>query len=59
MTIYRADLGDGAGTRLGNAGRQVAQLPWFVKNVALKVALTLGAGKLVERTGRPAPEWPY
>jgi len=59
MTIYRADLGGGAGTRLGNAGRQVLQLPWFVKNVALKVALTLGAGKLVERTGRPAPEWPY
>lgn len=59
MTIYRADLDDGAGHRVRNAGRQLAQLPWFARNVALKVALTAGAGRLVERTGRPAPEWPY
>jgi len=59
MTIYRADL-DGAGSaRVGNAGRQLAQLPWFARNVALKVALTAGAGRLYERAGRQAPEWPY
>jgi hypothetical protein len=59
MTIYRADLAAGPGRRLGNAARQLAQLPWFVKNVALKVALTLGLGKVYGRLGRPVPEWPY
>jgi hypothetical protein len=59
MTIYRADLGAGLGARLGNAARQLAQLPWFVKNLAQKLALTLGLGKVLERFGRPVPEWPY
>jgi len=59
MTIYRADLQPGIRARAGNAGRQLAQLPWFVKNVALKVALTLGLGRVLVRFGRDAPEWPY
>jgi predicted O-methyltransferase YrrM len=59
MTIYRADLPRRAGARAGNAGRQLAQLPWFVKNVALKVALTLGLGRVLVRLGRPVPDWPY
>ena len=59
MTIYRADLAAGSGRRVGNAARQLAQLPWFVKNVALKVALSLGLGKVYGRLGRPVPEWPY
>jgi predicted O-methyltransferase YrrM len=59
MTIYRADLAAGLGARLGNAARQVAQLPWFVKNVTLKVMLSAGFGRLLERLGRPVPEWPY
>ena len=56
LTTYRADL---QGGRVGNAGRQLAQLPWFVKNVALKVALKLGLGKVLARFGRPVPDWPY
>lgn len=59
MTIYRADLRGGFGARAGNAARQLAQLPWFVKNVLLKVALTLGLGKMLGRLGRPVPDWPY
>jgi predicted O-methyltransferase YrrM len=59
MTIYRADLGSGLGQRGRNALRQLAQLPWFVKNVTLKVLLTLGLGRLLGRLGRPVPEWPY
>jgi hypothetical protein len=50
MTIYRADLAASGPARLRNAGRQFAQLPWFVKNVGLKVLITL---KLVKG------EWPY
>lgn len=59
MTIYRADLARGPGARAANAGRQLAQVPWFVKNVALKVALTIGLGRVLGRLGRPVPEWPY
>ena len=59
MTIYRADLSAGLGARARNAGRQLAQLPWFVKNVALKVGLTLGLGKVLGRMGRDVPDWPY
>ena len=50
MTIYRADLGSGAGSRLANAGRQLAQLPWFVRNIATKVLVAL---KLSHA------DWPY
>ena len=50
MTIYRADLSASGAARRRNAGRQIAQLPWFVKNVGLKVLITL---KLVKG------DWPY
>jgi len=59
MTIYRADLPAGLGARAGNAARQLAQLPWFVENLVLKVALTLGLGKVLGRFGRAVPDWPY
>jgi predicted O-methyltransferase YrrM len=59
LTEYRADLEPGTGSRLRNAGRQLAQLPWFVRNVALKVFLTAGGRTLLRRLGRPVPDWPY
>jgi predicted O-methyltransferase YrrM len=59
MTIYRADLPAGPVARIGNSGRQLAQLPWFAKNLGLKVALSLGLGSAYRRAGREAPEWPY
>jgi hypothetical protein len=59
MTIYRADLDRGTRARSRNAGRQLAQLPWFVKNVALKVLLSLGLGRVLAKMGRESPEWPY
>ncbi len=59
MTIYRADLGRGLRTRVANGARQLAQLPWFVKNVLLKVMLSLRWGRLMRRLGRPVPDWPY
>jgi predicted O-methyltransferase YrrM len=59
LAIYRADLGGGVRARAANLGRHLAQLPWFGWNVALKVALTAGAGSLVRRLGRTPPDWPY
>lgn len=56
LTTYRAtnDV-----RRFSNAVRQLLQLPWFAKNVLLKVLLTLGLGKLLCRLGRHEPDWPY
>jgi len=59
LTIYHADLDGGGRSRLLNALRQLAQLPWFAKNLMLKMLLTLGLGKLLRRLGRAEPEWPY
>ncbi len=59
LAEYRADLGSGRRARAGNACRQVAQLPWFAKNVALKVLLTLRLGGLIARVVGHRPEWPY
>ena len=56
LAVYRADSGEG---RAKSALRQLAQLPWFVKNVGLKVLLAAGLGKLMTKLGRPRPEWPY
>ncbi|HEX4980622.1 MAG TPA: class I SAM-dependent methyltransferase [Ilumatobacteraceae bacterium] len=59
LAEYRADLSGGIRGRGVNLLRQLAQLPWFTKNVALKVALSLGLGKVLARVGRRPPEWPY
>jgi len=59
LAEYRADLPSGTRARLVNAARQLAQLGWFARNVALKVALTAGLGTLLKQLGREAPEWPY
>jgi predicted O-methyltransferase YrrM len=59
MTEYRRDLGSGVGPRAMNALRQLVHLPWFAKNLLIKVLITLKAGPLLRRiTGRD-PEWPY
>lgn len=59
LAEYRADLGDSVGMRLRNAVRQLAQLPWFAKNVTLKLLLTMRLGRLLERVTGHRPEWPY
>ena len=59
LSEYRCDLGDGWRARVSNAWRQSAQLPWFAKNLGVKLLLTLHLGRVLERlTGHP-PEWPY
>jgi predicted O-methyltransferase YrrM len=46
LAEYRADL---EGGRAVNAVRQIAQLPWFVKNVTIKVLLKLHLGGILRR----------
>ena len=59
LTEYCADLPPGNRARVGNAVRQCAQLPWFVKNLGIKVLLTLRLGGVLQRITRREPEWPY
>jgi predicted O-methyltransferase YrrM len=60
LAEYRADLaGAGTAARLRNTSSQLGQLGWFARNLAVKVLLTLGAGKVLRRFGRRVPEWPY
>ena len=59
LTEYRADLDGTLRSRLGNAARQALQLPWFAKNLLLKVLLTLKLGGVVRKITGREPEWPY
>lgn len=59
LTEYRADLGSSTGARTANATRQLLQLPWFVKNLSVKVLLSLKLGSLLRRVTGRVPEWPY
>lgn len=59
MTIYRAEPSAGVVARSVSALRQLLQLPWFAKNLLIKVLITLRLGKLWRLAGRPEPEWPY
>ncbi len=59
LTEYRCDLRDGWAARASNAARQLAQVPWFVKNLAVKVLLSLHLGPMLKRLTGRQPEWPY
>jgi predicted O-methyltransferase YrrM len=59
LTEYRADLASGFRSRAGNVVRQVAQLPWFCKNITLKALLSLRLGPLIAKLTGRRPEWPY
>lgn len=45
--------------RLANTARQLAELPWFVRNVAIKVLLTLRLRPLTRLLGDRDGAWPY
>lgn len=49
----------GAPGRLTSAARQVAQLPWFLRNVAVKLALVAGARPVARALGHRSGDWPY
>jgi hypothetical protein len=48
------------GERLRSAARQLAQLPWFLRNVLIKALVLAGLRGLAHRIGLPAGmHWPY
>lgn len=59
LTEYRADLDGTWRSRLGNSARQALQLPWFVKNLLVKVTISCRLGGLMKKVTGREPEWPY
>ena len=48
-----------ASARVANAGRQLAELPWFVRNVVIKVLIVAKLGRLTTYLGHRQATWPY
>jgi hypothetical protein len=58
MAEYRRqDLSPAA--RVTNALRQLAELPWFARNVVIKVLIVARLGRLTRLLGHLDPTWPY
>lgn len=50
----------GPRARVVNAARQLAELKWFARNIAIKLALVAGVRHAATRLGNePGDEWPY
>ena len=47
------------GGRVRSAGRQLLQLPWFVRTVIIKVLLTLHLRPVTRLFGHTTGDWPY
>jgi hypothetical protein len=45
--------------RVRNAARQLAELPWFARNVLIKIALVVRARPLLRVLGHRSADWPY
>jgi predicted O-methyltransferase YrrM len=58
LAEYRRDRLDAAG-RVRSALRQAAQLPWFGRNLIVKLALVAGLGPLARLLGHRSGPWPY
>jgi predicted O-methyltransferase YrrM len=51
LTTWRA--------RLANVGRQLAQVPWFARNVAIKALMVARLGRVARVLGHDGETWPY
>ncbi len=56
MAEYRREPVDG---RIANVARQLAELPWFVRNVVIKVLIVTGLGRFTKHLGHRQATWPY
>jgi len=56
MAEYRCEP---VGSRVANAARQAVELPWFVRNVVIKVLIVAKLGRLTRLLGHRQPTWPY
>ena len=58
MTHYRREP-LAPGERLRNGGRQLAQLPWFVRNVIIKALILAHLGSVTRLFGHDPAMWPH
>lgn len=58
MSEYRREDLSGV-EMLGNAARQTAQLPWFARNLVVKVAIRFRIWPLARLMGHRGRNWPY
>jgi predicted O-methyltransferase YrrM len=58
LTEYVVDPLDAKGRRR-NAARQLAQLPWFARNVLVKVAIVAKQPRVARLLGHDGESWPY
>jgi hypothetical protein len=59
LAVYRAQPPASTADRLANAGRQLAQLPWFARNVVIKALIVFRLGRVTRLLGHTEPTWPY
>lgn len=59
LAEFRADLAPGLLARVRNAARQLAQLPWFVRNLVVKVMISARLSVVLRAATGRRPEWPY
>jgi predicted O-methyltransferase YrrM len=58
LAEYRRDQLGSRG-RVANAARQLTQLPWFARNVVVKVAIVTRLRPLARLMGHRGDDWPY
>lgn len=58
MAEYRRGTVEGRARRT-SAMRQLAELPWFARNVLIKVLLTCKLGRVTRLLGHDGETWPY
>jgi predicted O-methyltransferase YrrM len=58
LAEYRKEATSGS-ERATNVGRQLAQLPWFARNVTIKALVTAKLGKAAKALGHDGETWPY
>ncbi len=59
LAHYRAEPPNGGRERLANVARQLAELPWFARNVIVKLAIVLRLRPLARALGHRDGPWPY
>jgi predicted O-methyltransferase YrrM len=58
LAEYRREPVKGA-ARLGNVARQLAEVPWFLRNVTIKALMVAHLGKAAKLLGHNGTHWPY
>jgi predicted O-methyltransferase YrrM len=58
MTQYRRIELQGP-ERRENIRRQLREVPWFLRNLLIKLLIVLGLRKMTRHLGNPSGEWPY